>query len=74
MHLQARAFAQGLELSGSDRSLQQGFWDALSLMSQTKVVGEVHQPMDSVQEASEPLGDTMVFPAAAAGLPDAVLQ
>lgn len=60
----ARAFAAGLELNDSDKSLQQAFWDAVSLMSQTKTLGQ-----DSIAMASVSADATLMrFPGAAAAI------
>ena len=34
--MQAAAFKRGLELSPADRMMRQGFWDAMSLLSQRR--------------------------------------
>ncbi len=35
--MQAHAFQAGLQLSPNDKVLRQGFWDAISLISQSRV-------------------------------------
>jgi len=35
-NVQAHAFQEGLKLNPADKVLKQGFWDAVSLLSQTR--------------------------------------
>lgn len=69
-NIQAHAFKAGLELNGSDKSLQQAFWDSVSLMTQTKEAGQ-----NSLETADEGMLQTgnleatlLSFPAAAAAI------
>jgi hypothetical protein len=68
--LQARSFAAGLKLNGSDKRLQQAFWDAIALISQTKRVGEDTVDMEAggIVRATDNEATLMSFPAAAAAL------
>ena len=72
-NIQAHAFKAGLELNGSDKSLQQAFWDSVSLMTQTKEAGQ-----NSLETADEGMLQTgnleatlLSFPAAAAAIAEA---
>lgn len=39
--MQAHAFQEGLKLSPNDKVLRQGFWDSISLVSQSRVDAHV---------------------------------
>eukprot|EP00951_Prasinocladus_malaysianus_P007346 scaffold52833_cov44-Prasinocladus_malaysianus.AAC.1 len=57
----AKAFQEGLRLNPQDRMLRQGFWDAITLLSQ--------QPGDQIEDQLQELGVSNAedIPPAAAG-------
>jgi hypothetical protein len=50
--LQARCFSQGLAFNPSDRMLQQGYWDALNLMSQSRAGLGTHAALQPSQSGA----------------------
>lgn len=52
---QARAFQQGLALNPTDRTLRQGFWDSMNLLSQSRTnSGELVHQAGLVSSATSP--------------------
>ncbi|KAG2497021.1 hypothetical protein HYH03_005024 [Edaphochlamys debaryana] len=48
----AHAFQQGLKLNPTDKTLRQGFWDAIALVSQSRTEADAPNPADGEERAS----------------------
>mmetsp|Transcript_15768 Transcript_15768/g.40360 ORF Transcript_15768/g.40360 Transcript_15768/m.40360 type:complete len:80 (-) Transcript_15768:89-328(-) len=54
----AKAFQEGLNLNPQDRALRQGFWDAVTLLSQDGVAEDSAGKAGSVQPSARPSSST----------------